>query len=460
MRRTVDSLIVEINNTKAADDFQSKFREALARKGINQQELAEISGVGKSGISYYLRGKSIPKPDTIIKLALALDVDYKSLMIAAEKSSSHYEQELERVWYNYYELATKYYETNGNLLVPGKCVFCEENLGQWIERQRCLYKEQKLSDKKIGLLEKIDMVWSVFDLQWDEYYDLAVQYFTVNHNLLVPHNYTTRNGMNLGSWIRRTRKQYKDGKLSKEKVELLDKIGMVWSVLDIQWYEYYNLAVEYFNSNGNLLIPLRYKTTNNIRLGLWVSHQRGSYKSGKLSQERIELLEKIGMEWDGVHATWEKMYKLAQQYYEEHKNLTISDTTLTYHNASLGGWIGTQRKNYSLNKLTDKQIAMLNTIGMEWVYTNNPDYIWEKNYNTVLEFYTKYKHLYIPINYVTEDETRLGVWLYDRKLEYERNELSEDRRRKLDKLDKTWLESINTKSSFPEQAVLYYIKKS
>ena len=135
----------------------------------------------------------------------------------------------------------------------------------------------------------------------------------------------------------------------------------------------------------------------------------------------------------------------------------LESTSYTYKNVSLGSWVVTQRKNYIQNRLSDQQIALLNRIGMEWVYTNNPDYVWEKNYKTVLEFFSKYKHLYIPINYVTEEGVRIGVWLYDRKLEYERNGLSEERKRKLDKLDKTWLESINTKSSFPEQAVMYYI---
>ena len=165
------------------------------------------------------------------------------------------------------------------------------------------------------------------------------------------------------------------------------------------------------------------------------------------------------MVWNPAREAWKDNYILAKQYYEENKNLSIASTCV-YKGVSLGSWIETQRRNYIDNRLSDDQIDMLNQIGMEWVYTNNPDYVWEKNYNTVLEFYSKYNHLYIPISYVTEDGVRIGVWLYDRKLEYERNELSEERKKKLDKLDKTWLEAINTKSSFPEQAVLFYIKKA
>ena len=365
------------------------------------------------------------------------------------------------IWYKNYELAKQYYKEKGDLLIPSNYETDGKiKLGMWISHQRRDYKNSKISKERIEMLEKIGMVWSIYDEQWLEYYGFAMKYYNEKGNLLIPLLYISDDGVKLGSWISTQRRQYKRGKLSKEKISLLEKIEMVWSVYDIQWYEYYNASVEYYNKNGNLLVPLRYKTTSNIKLGSWISHQRRSYKAGELSKEKIELLEKIEMVWDGMSATWNEMYKLAQQYYEENNNLSISSTSFSYQNASLGSWIVTQRNKYFENTLSDDQIALLNDIGMEWVYTNNPDYVWDKNYNTVLEFYSKYKHLYIPISYVSEDGVRIGVWLYDRKLEYERNELSEERKRKLDRLDKTWLEPITTKSSFPEQAVLFYIKKA
>lgn len=363
-------------------------------------------------------------------------------------------------WENMFKIAKQYYEENGDLLISSKYVTAENiKIGYWISTQRKDYKANRLSKDKILLLEEIGMVWSIYDDSWYENYALAKQYFEKKGDLLIPRLYTTNNGEKLGAWIGLQRKQYKEGKLSNDRIKLLEKVGMVWSIYDIQWDEYFDLASKYYSEHGNLLVPLRYKTINDKKLGSWISSQRINYKSGKLSADRIEMLEQIGMVWDGMSTAWDLMYRIAKQYFEENHNLSISSTTFTYQNASLGSWVVTQRKNYSKGRLSDKQITMLNQIGMEWVYSNNPDYVWEKNYNTVLDFYSKYKHLYIPIDFVTEDGVRLGVWLHDRKYEYEHNELSEERRKKLDKLDKTWRESINTKSSFPEQTVLFYIKK-
>ncbi|MBO4616395.1 MAG: helicase associated domain-containing protein [Lachnospiraceae bacterium] len=364
-------------------------------------------------------------------------------------------------WDEMYSYAKKYHEENGDLLIPGKYTTTEKvNLGTWIGVQRKQYKEGKMPEEKILLLEKIGMIWSVSYDRWFKNYALAKRYYIENGDLLVPQMYTTDNGEKLGFWVGLQRKQYKAGRLSKEKIMLLEKIGILWEVNVEQWNEYYALASEYYKERGNLLVPLNYKTSDNKRLGAWISYQRKSFKSGKLSEDRIELLEQIGMAWDGKSATWEAMYKVAKQYYEENHNLSISNTWFFYKGSSLGSWVVTQRKNYSKGRLTDEQISKLNDIGMEWVYSNNPDYVWEKNYNTVLDFYSRYKHLHIPINFVTEDGVRLGVWLHDRKFEYDNNELSEERKKKLDKLDKTWREPINTKSSFPEQAVLFYVRKA
>ena len=294
--------------------------------------------------------------------------------------------------------------------------------------------------------------------EWDEMYQFAKQYYAKNGNLIVTSSSDFKNKLELRKWLITQRRNYKLHKLIKEKIDLLNDLDMVWSLYDLQWYEYYDLAKKFHKENGNLLVPIRYITDDNKKLGSWISHQRRNYKSGNLIKEKIDLLEKIGMIWDPAEMTWIETFKIAKQYYEENKNLNIPDVFF-YKNVSLGSWIQTQRYNYNQGTLTDSQIKRLNEIGMEWDPIRSQKYIWDKNYNTISEFYKKYKHLYIPINYISKDGVNIGVWLYDQKLKYAKNELNEYRKAKLDKLDKSWLEPSNTKSSFPEYAVLYYVKK-
>ncbi len=56
------------------------------------------------------------------------------------------------------------------------------------------------------------------------------------------------------------------------------------------WDEIYKLAKQYYNENGNLLIPFRYATIDKIQLGRWIGTQRGLYKENNISKERIDLL--------------------------------------------------------------------------------------------------------------------------------------------------------------------------
>lgn len=362
-------------------------------------------------------------------------------------------------WNECYELAVNYYNENGNLLIPATYITRDnKQLGLWVSRQRKLYKENKLSKEKIDMLEKIDMIWTPFDAQWNEYYNLAAKYYSENGNLLIPLKYITTDKIKLGYWIGTQRRNYKENKLSEEKINLLEKIGMVWNPYDLQWYEYYNLLVKYYNENGNSLVPLRFITKDNKKLGSWVSTQRRNYKDNKLSEEKIELLEKVEMIWNPASMTWNEMYKIAKMYFKENGNLNIPNIYF-YKNVNLGSWILTQRNNYNQKILNDNQIELLNKIGMEWDSIRSREYIWEHNYNIIVEFYNKYKHLYIPTNYISSDGTNIGMWLFEQKTKYNNNALSEDRKRKLDLLDKSWLEPSNTKSSFPEYAVLYYINK-
>ena len=62
------------------------------------------------------------------------------------------------------------------------------------------------------------------------------------------------------------------------------------------WYLYFGLLERYYAEFKTSRVPKRsvYKV---LTLGRWVATQRSNYKKGKLSKERIELLESIGFEW-------------------------------------------------------------------------------------------------------------------------------------------------------------------
>lgn len=116
----------------------------------------------------------------------------------------------------------------------------------------------------------------------------------------------------------------------------LNAIGMEWgSVLDSAWNETWKLAKEYYEANGNLLVPDSFQI-GGIDLGKWIAYQRSRKKHGRLSAERVAKLNEIGMVWDTVNSRWEQRYAQAKRYFDK-KEIWISQVPTAVKTASCWG---------------------------------------------------------------------------------------------------------------------------
>ena len=238
----------------------------------------------------------------------------------------------EEEWYKKYALAKAYYEHHGDLEVPTDFKTTngyehDENgiaLGKWISTQRYAYKgigNGKITEEQIELLKQIEMKFETnkFEEKWNKKYALAKTYYEYYGNLEVPADFKTKNGYKfdengelLGSWISTLRKAYKGkgtNKITEEQIELLKQIGMRFETNknEEEWYKKYALAKAYYEHHGDLEIPTNFKTINGyeydesgVALGIWISTQRQAFKGqkdSKLDEERIKLLNQIGMKW-------------------------------------------------------------------------------------------------------------------------------------------------------------------
>ena len=107
---------------------------------------------------------------------------------------------MKNTWMTNYELAKKYYEANGNLAVPANYKTKGGiNLGAWISKQRQAYKNSKLSNEQVSLLDSAGMVW-------EKNYEVAKEYYEANGNLAIPEEKGKMN--NLFEWIHEQRVQF------------------------------------------------------------------------------------------------------------------------------------------------------------------------------------------------------------------------------------------------------------
>ena len=192
---------------------------------------------------------------------------------------------------------------------------------------------------------------------------------------------------------------------------------MVWgNLLDTVWNDAWELAREYYQVNGDLLVPDSC-VIGGFDLGKWIAYQRNRKKSGKLPAERAAKLDEIGMVWDVFDARWEMHYRQAKEYFEVHGNLDIPRTYRTKDGFLLGLWVAAQRRNRTDEgkgkKLSQAQIDKLTAIGMVW--DGAFDAQWQSAYARAEEYYRQNGDLNIPYVYCTADGYRLGRWLARQK---------------------------------------------
>lgn len=347
-------------------------------------------------------------------------------------------------WESNYLHAVEYYEQYGNLEIPHNYV-CHDGfrLGAWMRYLRTSMngsvKGRRLPYIQVDQLNRIGMIWDMkFDAQWKNMFELAKKYFLEKGDLDIPAKYKVGKAA-LGKWIYNQKISKNDGKLSKERIELLEQIGMSWEQALDPWELRYQRAKEYYEANGDLNIPAEYKTVEGFWLNKWLSNQRQAYngelKNYRLTEEQIKKLEAIGMNWASYsERSWEIRYSEAKSYYEKNSDLMPSAEYLTESGFKLNLWIIHQRDAWKKGILTNQQYELLTAIGMQW----NAGPSWEDNYSYAAAYFANNGNLGVLHSFTTEDGMRLGSWLSNQRTLYNAGKLSAEQINMLDKIGMRW----------------------
>ena len=128
---------------------------------------------------------------------------------------------------------------------------------------------------------------------------------------------------------------------------MLNNIEFEWSIYtNGSWDVRYEELVIYVKQFGNARVPASF--AENPVLGKWVMNQRTNYKnflngtvSCGLTDDKIQLLNVIGFEWNIHTSSWDERYKEFASYAKK-----FGDTHVPHQfaeNPSLGKWVTTQR---------------------------------------------------------------------------------------------------------------------
>ena len=366
-------------------------------------------------------------------------------------------------WAQNYAAAAQYYLEHGDLEMPIKYETPSGfGLGVWLGAQRAAYKDGELTQSQIDQLNALEMDWTNRnDRKWMSLYEVAVAYYEQHGDLNVPSEYSTPDGVLLGKWVARQRYAYlnpdrSSARVTPERKELLDRLGMVWEKQDL-WQERYELALAYKEEHGTIEIPATYKTEDGIWLGSWVARQRtalaGNAKT--LTPERKKQLKALlkgekrrpataeNTDRGTVRETkWERNFRSASRYARSHKHLLVPAGYVDKDGVNLGVWISNlraARKNRPDSyQVSPAHIRKLDSIGMVW---DARDAKWCAAYQQAAEYYAANGNLCVPANYKTAaDGFCLGDWLR-RMREWNREQdekLTDERRNLLDAIGMEW----------------------
>ena len=318
----------------------------------------------------------------------------------------------------------------------------QSEMNEAVERLRREGRDDEILVEKLAVVEQVrDAVMLFAQLErslsttWDFYYEAAASYYKEHGDLLIERKFVTPEGLHLGQWLWRQRRD--KAQLSQVQIERLERIGVVWThYADAAWETGYAHAAQYYEENGHLLPESTYVCADGYPLGAWIHRMRqqknGTTDIGRLTEQRIAELERIGMVWDIYNDAWVKGYARAKAYFEEHGNLNVPVRYRMEDGYALGRWVAKQRNardgKFQNRPLSEEQIRQLNAIGMIW--GKSRDERWNDFYSAAQAYYLKNGNLEMPAQYKTQDGSCLGMWVYDQKRNWKSGKLCSPERYK------------------------------
>ena len=264
---------------------------------------------------------------------------------------------LDYEWTLNYSKAKEYFDKNKNLNIPKRYVVDEIKLGAWIQRQRTLYKTNKLSkDKKIKLTE-IGMIWECNNNSKQTSFPEIATYFYIRKYFPDAIHRKKINNKEFDIYIHSLKiaieydgnrfhklKRKKEIDLNKNKLCKNENINLI-RIREFPLEKINETDFILNEKNNNLEEAIEYILKLILKDNIKVNVNKDSL-------EIYTLME--------ISDSWNKMYKEAKEYYTKNKTMIIPQNTIEYK--TLLNWKYTQRKEYKKNKLSREQIELLKEI--------------------------------------------------------------------------------------------------
>jgi len=351
-------------------------------------------------------------------------------------------------WDEFFNELKAFKEKHGHCSVSSKK--CGRELTGWVHRQRQKHSRGELDPERKAKLDSIGFNWDdgpTHQERWKRMYAELEKYHRTHGNVNVPIS-----NEKLGRWISVQRLRRMAGRLSQERIRLLDRIGFRWQPRERRtWEERVAEVAEFRAKHGHCNIPLSYP--KNPSLGFFVNTTRSQRKRSLLSAERIPKLDELGFMWsgaknwsgakmvDGISEPWRTRFADLLRYKEVHGNCDVP--AHWKEDKKLGNWVSQQRQNYNRGSLHATRVKLLEDAGFKWT-ANTQKQKWHARYLALLQFKSRTSNCDVPARY--KDDPGLGVWVVNQRQLKKAGKLNATKQRLLEEIGFMWVKHVRNKT--------------
>ncbi|MFD8939942.1 Helicase associated domain protein [Streptomyces sp. NPDC059578] len=272
-------------------------------------------------------------------------------------------------------------------------------LGQWTADARRFYARGEMDEDRVAQLEKLGMIWSHFDVAWEEGLSAARGWAAENGHLLAPLDATFQ-GAAVGIWLKNARAAARKaaenerrraeglpvessvGALLDTRREQLEEIDASWCPSwPVTWQRCFHLVRMHLDAGGALPVETGVVLRQGEDLGRWVTSVRLGWD--QLSGVQQWMCEQVlGIEPATEEEKpkrprtqadkWTANLAAARQFFEREGHLTVPrkhvETVLSEDGWELqfrlGAWVNNQRSRAAALSL--ERMEQLSKVGMRW----------------------------------------------------------------------------------------------
>ena len=375
---------------------------------------------------------------------LELEQAQKDYITAGDELCPELCREESKYWYGHYQNLLVFIDMEGHTIVPMNANQKWRRkfppvvgLAGWVNRNRKEYADGRLKPIYCKALKQVDFDWNPCETRWMKFYQHLVDYKTEHGDTCVS-NLKTSDGHKdddgLGAWVKRQQYQWslfqerKPCDITKERIQLLDELGMVWTRREEAWVARYNELLAFQTEHGHIRVP-----ASNHSLHEWQSTQRSQWKSfqidpsqSTLTHNQVQKLVAVGMEIDVRETKWRAKYQDLKEFIQKHGHHARVPLRYAFC-PGLGDWESSLRRQHRKNlegkstPLTKERITLLAEIGFDFTIESSErekiarmiKKTWDEYYAELLEVQHKYGCIKI-----LDDTPDLHAWAQVQRRDY------------------------------------------